>query len=34
VTSLVALGRPVTMDDVDLALRREFEAIFGPTVAI
>lgn len=34
VTSLVALGRPVGMDDVDLALRREFEAIFGPTVAI
>ncbi|WAC26710.1 lipoyl(octanoyl) transferase LipB [Ancylobacter sp. SL191] len=34
VTSLVALGRPVTMDDVDLALRREFEAIFGPTVAV
>ncbi|WGD30930.1 lipoyl(octanoyl) transferase LipB [Ancylobacter sp. WKF20] len=34
VTSLVALGRPVGMDDVDLALRREFEAIFGPTVAV
>lgn len=33
VTSLVDLGLPVGMDDVDLALRREFEAIFGPTVA-
>lgn len=31
VTSLVDLGRPVTMNDVDLALRRQFEAIFGPT---
>lgn len=31
VTSLVELGLPVTMDDVDLALRHEFEAIFGPT---
>ncbi len=34
VTSLVDLGLPVAMDDVDLALRREFEAIFGPTVAL
>lgn len=33
VTSLVELGLPVTMEDVDLALRREFEAVFGPTVA-
>ncbi|HEY9216340.1 MAG TPA: lipoyl(octanoyl) transferase LipB [Ancylobacter sp.] len=32
VTSLVELGLPVTMEDVDLALRREFEAIFGKTV--
>ncbi len=32
VTSLVELGLPVTMEDVDLALRREFEAIFGRTV--
>ena len=32
VTSLVELGLPVTMEDVDLALRREFEAIFGTTV--
>ncbi|MBS9476641.1 lipoyl(octanoyl) transferase LipB [Ancylobacter sp. VKM B-3255] len=33
VTSLVDLGLPVSMEDVDLALRREFEAVFGPTVA-
>lgn len=32
VTSLVELGLPVTMEDVDLALRREFEVVFGPTV--
>ncbi|MBS7544983.1 lipoyl(octanoyl) transferase LipB [Ancylobacter oerskovii] len=32
VTSLVDLGLPVTMEDVDLALRREFEVLFGPTV--
>lgn len=31
VTSLVDLGLPVTMADVDLALRREFEGLFGPT---
>ncbi|MCS0496685.1 lipoyl(octanoyl) transferase LipB [Ancylobacter sp. MQZ15Z-1] len=31
VTSLVELGLPVTMEDVDLALRREFEVLFGPT---
>jgi len=31
VTSLVDLGLPVTMADVDLALRAEFEEIFGPT---
>lgn len=29
VTSLVDLGLPVTMDDVDLALRRSFEQVFG-----
>jgi lipoyl(octanoyl) transferase len=29
VTSLVDLGLPVTMDDLDLALRRSFEAGFG-----
>ena len=32
VTSLVDLGLPVTMDDLDLALRRCFEVQFGPTV--
>src|SRR5664279_1135917 len=31
VTSLVDLGLPMTMADVDLALRREFEGLFGPT---
>ena len=31
VTSLVDLGRPVTMADVDAALRVAFESIFGPT---
>lgn len=30
VTSLVDLGLPVTMDDVDLALRRSFDNVFGP----
>ncbi len=30
VTSLVDLGLPVTMDDVDVALRRSFEQVFGP----
>ena len=29
VTSLVDLGLPVTMDDLDLALRRQFDAVFG-----
>lgn len=28
VTSLVDLGLPVTMDDVDLALRRQFDVVF------
>jgi lipoyl(octanoyl) transferase len=32
VTSLVDLGLPVTMDDVDFALRTSFERIFGPSV--
>jgi lipoyl(octanoyl) transferase len=32
VTSLVDLGLPVTMDDVDVALRASFERIFGPTI--
>jgi len=29
VTSLVDLGHPATMADVDIALRRSFEAVFG-----
>lgn len=29
VTSLVDLGLPVTMDDLDVALRRSFEEVFG-----
>jgi lipoyl(octanoyl) transferase len=33
VTSLVDLGLPVTMEDVDVALRRAFEDVFGPTSA-
>jgi lipoyl(octanoyl) transferase len=32
VTSLVDLGLPVTMADVDIALRGAFEEIFGPTI--
>ncbi len=32
VTSLVDLGLPLGMSDVDIALRRSFETIFGPTV--
>lgn len=32
VTSLVDLGLPVTMPEVDMVLRRSFETIFGPTV--
>ncbi len=31
VTSLVDLGLPVTMADVDISLRTAFETIFGPT---
>ena len=31
VTSLVDLGLPVTMDDLDIALKRNFEIVFGPT---
>jgi lipoyl(octanoyl) transferase len=31
VTSLVDLGHPVTMVDVDIALRQAFEQVFGPT---
>jgi len=33
VTSLLDLGRPVTMMDVDIALRQAFEEIFGATQA-
>ena len=33
VTSLLDLGRPVGMATVDMALRREFESLFGATVA-
>ena len=33
VTSLVDLGLPVTMEDLDVALRRAFEDVFGPTAA-
>src|SRR4051812_7539362 len=33
VTSLVDLGLPVTMEDVDVALRRAFENVFGATRA-
>ncbi len=33
VTSLVDLGIPVTMPEVDMALRREFESVFGPTLS-
>ena len=31
VTSFVDLGYPVTMEDVDVTLRAEFETLFGPT---
>lgn len=34
VTSLVDLGLPLTMPEVDSALRAEFEQIFGPTIAV
>jgi lipoyl(octanoyl) transferase len=30
VTSLVDLGRPVTLDEADAALRASFETVFGP----
>jgi lipoyl(octanoyl) transferase len=29
VTSLVDLGLPVTIDDLDVALRRQFDVVFG-----
>ena len=31
VTSLVDLGLPVTMDDVDVALKQQFDSVFGPS---
>jgi lipoyl(octanoyl) transferase len=34
VTSLVDLGLPVTMPEVDAAMRKTFETIFGETVAV
>jgi lipoyl(octanoyl) transferase len=33
VTSLADLGLPISMAEVDMQLRREFEALFGPTLA-
>ena len=33
VTSLVDLGLPVTMEDLDVALRQAFEEVFGATMA-
>jgi len=33
VTSLADLGIPVSMPEVDMVLRREFETLFGPTAA-
>ncbi len=33
VTSLVDLGLPVTMDDLDLALRRQFDTVVGTTTS-
>ena len=33
VTSLAALGLPVSMQDVDVALKRSFEDVFGPVAA-
>ena len=33
VTSLAALGLPVSMADVDVALKRGFEEVFGPVTA-
>ena len=34
VTSLVDLGLPVAMPDVDMVLRQEFEPLFGPVRAV
>jgi lipoyl(octanoyl) transferase len=34
VTSLVDLGLPITMADLDVALKAAFEDVFGPTLAL
>lgn len=34
VTSFMDLGLPVSMEEVDVALRRTFEPIFGPTMSV
>jgi len=34
VTSLVDLGIPASMPEVDMIIRREFETLFGPTVGV
>ncbi|WP_026088244.1 lipoyl(octanoyl) transferase LipB [Bartonella rattaustraliani] len=34
VTSLLDLGFPITMHDVDIALKQAFEQIFGPTIDV
>ncbi len=34
VTSLVDLGLPVTMAELDMQLRAQFEVVFGPTVQV
>ncbi len=34
VTSLVDLGLPISMPEVDMALRAEFETLFGPTETV
>ncbi|MCZ2328211.1 lipoyl(octanoyl) transferase LipB [Bartonella sp. F02] len=34
VTSLLDLGLPVTIHDVDIAMKKAFEQIFGPTVNV
>jgi lipoyl(octanoyl) transferase len=34
VTSLVDLGRPVTLPEVDAVMRKAFEEIFGPTLRV
>ncbi|WP_183194213.1 lipoyl(octanoyl) transferase LipB [Bartonella fuyuanensis] len=34
VTSFLDLGYPVTMHDIDIALKKTFEQIFGPTIDV